>query len=91
MLRRELCFALRDRGLLADLLGPIKLAIELFQPLVGIMSDISIGDLPSRRLITRHIPQSGDFSDITFPQPVEVIHYMAHQFVLHRASTDSTG
>jgi len=91
MLRRELCFALRYRRLLPELLGPIKLAIELFQPLVGIMSDLSIGDLPSWSLITRHIPECGDFSDITFAQPVEVIHDVAHQFVLHRASADSTG
>ena len=87
----ELCFALRYRGLLTNLLGPVQLAIELFQPLVGIMSDLSVGDLSSRRLITSHIPQRGDFSHVTFPEPAEVIHDVAHQFVLHRAPADPTG
>lgn len=90
MLRRELCFALRYWGLLPDLLGCVKLAIELFQPLVRIVSDLTIGDLPSWRLITRHIPECGDFSHIALPQPVEVIHDVAHQLVLHRASADTT-
>ena len=91
MLGRELCFALRFRGLLTDLLGPVQLAIELFQPLVGIVSDLSVGYLPSWRLITGHIPQCGDFPHVTLPEPAEVIHDVAHQFVLHGAPADPTG
>ena len=91
VLWRELCFALWYRSFLSDLLRPVKLAIERFEPLVGIMIEPSVGDLSSWRLITGHIPQCSDFSHIALPQPVEVIHDVAHQFILHRASADSTG